>query len=111
MFRDIYLSAFNFYLPVLGVWIFATIFGLALGSFIACAVYRVPRGISLWSKRRSFCAQCRKDLHWYETIPVLSYVLQRGRCRGCGCQIGVMHPLIELATLILVLFLTVLTLF
>src|SRR5690606_16414482 len=50
---------------------------------------------------RSFCPQCKHTLSWYELIPVLSYILQRGKCRNCKTKISVIYPIMELATGIL----------
>lgn len=69
--------------------------GLLLGSFIATLVIRWPEGRSV-SKGRSECDSCHKVLTPGELIPVVSYVLQRGRCRGCGGRIAPLHLIVEL---------------
>jgi len=90
-------------------WTFAVIFGLALGSFMTCAVYRIPRGISLWRRSvgtgayRSLCRHCMSVLGARDLIPVLSWLLGGGRCRHCRQKIGLHYLLIEIATLLLVL--------
>lgn len=71
------------------------VLGLAVGSFDNVAIYRVPEGLSLWSPR-SFCPRCGAQIAWYDNIPILSYLLLRGRCRSCGEPISVRYPLVEL---------------
>lgn len=86
-------------------WIAATILGLAIGSFTTCIVYRIPRGISIWRRPsgdgeyRSHCPQCLKPLTVRDLIPIISWVLARGRCRQCGQPIGWHYPVIEAAVL------------
>ncbi|MCM0756894.1 prepilin peptidase [Desulfovibrio aminophilus] len=75
----------------------AAILGLALGSFAGCVAHRWLAEVSILSPARSFCDSCGRTLTWGENIPVLSYLLQNGRCRGCGAPIGVRNLLIELA--------------
>jgi len=75
----------------------AVIFGLVLGSFSTCVIHRFLAGKSILSPARSFCPSCGKSLTWSENIPVVSYLLQRGRCRGCGKPIGARYLLVELA--------------
>lgn len=66
---------------------------MALGSFGAVLVERIPDGHSLWG--RSQCTQCKRKLLWWELIPVLSYLGVRGRCRTCGGRIAWWYPVIE----------------
>jgi len=70
------------------------IFGTVVGSFLNVLVLRYNTGRSLAG--RSGCFSCGKKLAWYELIPVLSYLLQGGRCRGCGSRISTQYPLVEL---------------
>ena len=79
------------------------ILGLILGSFYNVVGLRQPKKISFVSGR-SACPNCKHTLWWYELIPVLSYVLQGGKCRQCKSKISVQYPLIELATGILFAF-------
>jgi leader peptidase (prepilin peptidase) / N-methyltransferase len=73
--------------------------GLFVGSFLNVAVYRLPKpGMSVWSPRRSHCPWCDRQLTWSENVPVLSWVLQGGRCRGCRGRISLRYPLVELLT-------------
>ncbi len=109
--NDIYLAPFGIYLPLPFIWVVAAFFGLALGSFLTCVFYRLPRGLSFTGRERSRCPSCGAILGWRELVPVFSYVFQRGRCRHCGHAIGVRYVLIELATLAFALVLTALILF
>lgn len=70
--------------------------GLVLGSFGNVVIARVPAGRSL-STPPSSCPRCGTAIRPYDTIPVLSWLLLRGRCRACGEQISVEYPLVELA--------------
>jgi leader peptidase (prepilin peptidase) / N-methyltransferase len=72
------------------------VLGLVFGSFIATLAIRWPEGRGI-SRGRSACDSCGKGLRAGELVPVLSYLLQRGRCRGCGQPIRVSHVLTELA--------------
>lgn len=74
---------------------------LALGSFLNVVVARLPERRSL-VRPRSACESCGAELAWYDNVPVLSYVLLRGRCRGCGARISLRYLLVELATATLV---------
>lgn len=74
---------------------------LALGSFLNVVVARLPERRSLL-RPRSACQSCGTELTWYDNVPVLSYVLLRGRCRACGAPISVRYLLVELVTAILV---------
>ena len=75
------------------------LFGLAVGSFLNVCIYRIPLpGVSIHSPRRSFCPACKEPINFYDNIPVLSYLLLRGRCRQCKAKISVIYPLVELAT-------------
>ena len=73
------------------------IYGLLLGSFYNVVGYRVPNNISIL-KPRSFCPKCKHELRWYELLPVLSYIIQRGKCKKCKCSISIFYPIIELLT-------------
>jgi leader peptidase (prepilin peptidase) / N-methyltransferase len=68
--------------------------GLALGSFYNVCIHRYLTGQSIVLPA-SHCPQCRHSLAWWENIPLLSYLLLRGRCRGCGKHISLRYPLVE----------------
>src|SRR5918994_608505 len=74
--------------------------GLLLGSFLNVVAYRLPRGESLASPA-SRCPGGDKPIKPYDNVPVLSWLLLRGRCRSCGTSIAWRYPLVELATALL----------
>jgi len=73
------------------------LFGSVFGSFFNVVGLRVPKKLPFHSDR-SYCPTCKQQLNWYELIPVLSYIIQRGKCRSCQKQISFLYPLIEGAT-------------
>ena len=73
------------------------LFGLLFGSFYNVVGYRIPNNMSIvWP--HSFCPKCKHELKWYELIPVLSFLIQKGKCRKCKCSISFFYPIIELLT-------------
>ena len=72
------------------------LFGICVGSFLNVVVFRVPQGESI-VKGPSHCMSCGHRLAWYELIPVLSFVLQGGKCRKCGARLSPQYPLVEAA--------------
>lgn len=80
--------------PVLLV--FACALGLAVGSFLNVVIYRVPRGLSVGG--RSHCPKCDYQLSPFDNIPVVSWIVLRGRCRKCRTGISAQYPVIEAAT-------------
>ena len=75
------------------------LFGLAVGSFLNVCIYRIPRpDLSVHSPRRSFCPECNETISASNNIPVLSYLLLRGKCQHCSAPISVLYPFVELAT-------------
>lgn len=79
--------------------IFATVFGLLVGSFLNALIYRLPRNINI-ALPRSSCTNCKKLILWYENIPVFSYLFLRGKCSGCGTKISLEYPAVEIITAI-----------
>jgi len=73
------------------------VLGLLIGSFLNVVIYRVPRGESVVYPG-SRCPGCGKEIRPWDNIPVLSWLLLRGRCRNCGERISVRYPLVELLT-------------
>jgi leader peptidase (prepilin peptidase)/N-methyltransferase len=74
--------------------------GLAVGSFLNVVAARVPQKRSV-ADGRSACMGCEAEIAWYDNVPVLSYLLLRGRCRSCGAPIGWLYPAVELASALL----------
>ena len=70
--------------------------GLILGSFTSMLSYRLPRGISI-IRPRSHCPVCKTRLQPRDLIPLVSFAVQRGKCRFCGTFIGWRYPAIEIA--------------
>ncbi len=80
--------------PYFGV---LALFGAIAGSFASAAIYRVPReGLSILRPARSFCTACNTQLAWYDNLPLISYLLLRGRCRSCGVRYGPVYLLNEI---------------
>jgi len=78
-----------------GIIIF--IIGLVIGSFSNVCIYRLPRNESL-VRPGSHCPQCSKPIPFYDNIPIISYLLLKGKCRYCGQSIPPQYPIVELAT-------------
>lgn len=79
------------------VIVIAAVYGLLIGSFINAWSYRLPRGISI-AHGRSFCPSCHAQIRAYDNIPLVSWLVLRGRCRACGARISLRYPLVELLT-------------
>ena len=78
----------------------AFVIGSCVGSFLNVVVYRFPHDLSI-IKPRSFCPKCKTKLTWRENIPLISWFIQRGRCKNCNTFISIRYPLVELITAIL----------
>jgi leader peptidase (prepilin peptidase) / N-methyltransferase len=76
------------------------IFGLFVGSFLGVLVDRIPKGKS-FIKGRSYCDSCKKELKWYDLVPVFSYLFLKGNCRYCKTKLSLAYPVIEITTGIL----------
>ncbi len=72
------------------------IFGLLIGSFLNCWSWRLYQGEKV--SGRSYCPRCRHLIRWYDNIPVISFLLLKGRCRDCHQKISWQYPLVELLT-------------
>lgn len=72
--------------------------GAGIGSFLNVVIYRLPLGISVNQPRRSFCPSCKTQIPMWQNIPLLSWLLLRGKCARCGCKISVRYFLVELLT-------------
>jgi leader peptidase (prepilin peptidase)/N-methyltransferase len=75
---------------------FAFVSGAVAGSFVSVVAHRVPRGESIVGPR-SRCPHCEQRIAAYDNVPIVSWLLLRGRCRGCGERISPAYPLLELA--------------
>ena len=73
----------------------AFILGAVVGSFLNVCICRLPRDESIVSPP-SHCPNCSCGIRWYDNIPLISYLLLRGKCRGCGTRISPQYPLVEL---------------
>jgi leader peptidase (prepilin peptidase) / N-methyltransferase len=80
-------------------WLLAALFGLLIGSFLNVCIYRWPRDLSV-VRPRSACTDCDTPIAWYDNVPIVSYVILRGRCRFCGERIHWRYPVVELMTAI-----------
>lgn len=76
--------------------------GLAVGSFLNVCIHRLPRGVSVVAPS-SRCPACGVSIRWFDNVPVLGYLLLRGRCRACHAPIDPLYPLVEIATAVLFL--------
>ncbi|MBI2982495.1 MAG: prepilin peptidase [Deltaproteobacteria bacterium] len=87
----------NFLYPL-----FAGLFGLLIGSFLNVVIYRLPRGRSI-VRPRSHCPRCRRLIRSYDNIPLVSFLLLKGRCRSCRKPISWRYPLVEMISGLLAL--------
>jgi len=75
--------------------VFATILGALVGSFLNVVILRLPEEHESIVFPASHCPKCQTPLHWYDNIPVLSFLVLRGRCRSCQAKISWQYPLVE----------------
>ena len=73
----------------------AAVFGLIFGSFLNVCIARLPKHESIVSPR-SHCPRCGRPIRWFDNIPVLSFLILRGRCRDCREKISFIYPLVEI---------------
>lgn len=90
--------------PVIVMAIFAFVLGLITGSFLNVCIVRMPKDLSIVSPP-SHCPNCSYQIRWYDNIPVISYLILSGKCRGCGTNISIQYPLVELLNGMLTLLL------
>ncbi len=93
---------------LLNSYFFVLLFGLAIGSFLNCLIWRLYKKIPLTpfikgAFDRSHCPKCGKMIAWYDNIPVLSFIMLKGKCRHCKGAISWQYPIVELVTAILFL--------
>ncbi|MDI6851130.1 MAG: prepilin peptidase [bacterium] len=77
---------------LLGIFFF--LIGLAVGSFLNVIIYRLPKGISI-IKPPSHCPSCGTRIKFYDNIPLISFIILRGKCRYCGSKISPIYPVVE----------------
>ena len=77
--------------------IYAGVLGASVGSFMNVCVTRLPKGESLL-RPRSRCPECSGQIAWYDNVPLLSWILLRGKCRQCRTSISFQYPVVELVT-------------
>ena len=81
---------------------FSFLFGLVVGSFINVLAFRYKEGKYVFSRRalggRSRCDHCEKVLSWYELLPLVSFIIQRGKCRNCAVNLSYFYPVSELVS-------------
>ncbi len=77
-------------------YLFSFLFGLIIGSFLNCLIYRLENEQTLGG--RSYCPNCKHQLAWFDLIPVVSYLMLLGKCRYCHKKISIQYPIVEIAT-------------
>jgi len=77
--------------------LFIFCFGLVVGSFLNCVIYRLETGEN-FLRGRSLCPNCKHILEWKDLIPILSFILLKGKCRYCGKKISFQYPIVEFLT-------------
>ncbi len=82
--------------------VFSFMLGASVGSFLNVAAWRIPRGESIVSPP-SRCTTCGTSIKWYDNVPILSWILLRGRCRYCGNSFSVRYAVVELVTALMFL--------
>ncbi len=83
--------------------VFAFVLGAAVGSFLNVCIYRWPVDLSINKPRRSFCPACKQPIPWHQNLPLVSWILLRGRCANCGAKIAFRYFAVELITALLFL--------
>ena len=78
---------------------FLVILGALIGSFLNVVVWRVPQGLSV-VRPPSACPSCGHEIAWYDNIPIVSYIILRGKCRNCQASISPRYPLVEGVTVL-----------
>lgn len=83
------------------IFITALLFGGIIGSFLNVVILRLPKEEASIVFPASHCPRCKAILHWYENIPVLSYLVLRGKCHHCKAKISLQYPVVELSLALL----------
>jgi len=76
---------------------FIFLFGIVMGSFLNVCILRIPEDFSIVAPA-SRCPRCQTLINWYDNVPVVGWLVLRGKCRACGAAISPMYPLVELVT-------------
>jgi leader peptidase (prepilin peptidase)/N-methyltransferase len=103
--HEVRISSFGFFCHleqhrVIIVYTIVGLFGLVFGSFLNVCISRLPRGESIVLPR-SHCPRCNHAIRWYDNIPLVSYLVLRGRCRDCHAPISRLYPTVEALTALL----------
>ena len=80
------------------IWVFTL--GAVIGSFLNVVIARVPKGESV-ARPASRCPRCKSAIRWYDNVPILSWIVLRGRCRDCALPISPRYPMVELLVALL----------
>lgn len=81
------------------------LFGSFVGSFLNVVVFRLPRNcLSINNPKRSFCPSCKTQLTWKDNLPIIGWLILRGKCAYCGVKFGARYPMVELLTAALFAF-------
>lgn len=82
------------------IYVLAGIIGLSVGSFLNVVIYRVPLDMSI-ATPGSHCPKCQYKLKWYDNIPIISYIILKGKCRSCKEHISIRYTIVEVITMLL----------
>lgn len=82
---------------------FAFVLGCSIGSFLNVCIYRMPLDLSVNEPKRSFCPHCKYQIPWTSNLPLVTWIVQGGKCRNCKAPIAVRYLLVELLTGVLFL--------
>ncbi|PYK67647.1 MAG: prepilin peptidase [Verrucomicrobia bacterium] len=85
--------------------VMAFVLGACVGSFLNVCIYRLPLNLSVNQPRRSFCPSCKTQIPWHHNLPLVSWLLLRGRCARCGARIPFRYFAVELLTALFFLIL------
>ena len=78
----------------------ALVFGSVIGSFLNVCIYRIPQNIAI-ARPRSYCPKCSNPIRALDNIPIISFIILKGRCRNCDKKIRLQYPAVELLTALL----------